>query len=248
MRGREFARALLPGLAGQSDRSVRAVALLLSEALGWPEEGRALLRARGMWWLARSSVVPLRAEQGQRELQLHSSRLAKAATFFQEGADWSRLCALIEGSLSRCMWAVRSNPEAFPGLQLTPTPSGSFRDAVRSADAASRTDIDRMLELEGALREAEELLQAVDVDSIAPEGAEGAVAALGVTYTCLRSYTTAVQARCTQEGSPEGLREAARLLGGLIVVEGARGPALPTRCVIHILPSLHIVYNSLYLR
>jgi hypothetical protein len=91
-----------------------------------------------------------------------------------------------------------------------------------------------MLELEGALLEAEELLQAVDLDGSGADGAEGAVAALGVTYTCLRSYATAVQARCTQQGGAEGLRAAARLLANLIVAEGAREPTLPSRYVMFV--------------
>lgn len=219
-RGREAARALLPYLCSHTDRSVMAVAQLLVEEADWADESSALLRARGMWWLARCVSPPLTSSSGLQSV-LIGSTLAKAATFFQAAGDTPRVEALLEASLSRCMWAVASATHAFTGLEIRPTASGPFRPQLPSICDRARSPEDRMAELEGALLEAGELLQAVSADG-------GADSIVERCCRCLDVYVSAVQVRFAPSLDASSLRSAAAQLAGL-VTDQPDYPALPAR-------------------
>ena len=235
MRGKEFARVLLPLVPIASDQAALAVAQTLRESLGLNQEASSLLVARGMWWLRQNSTPPLRsAGPAARELQLQSSTLAKAAYFFQEAGDASRLQVLLESSLCRCMWAVRANAKAFPGLLLTPSVCSLHGEALRAprdthGQDEQAIDASNLLELEAALLEAEEVLQAVDVACLEPSSAQMA----NMLCQALRSYVNAMQGRFLIP-SARVLRQSAQELASL-VADPIRGPCIPIRYWLHTL-------------
>ena len=216
MRGREFSRALLPTLTAGTDSSVRLTAALLRDSMGWELEASALLRARGMWWLARSTAPALTASSScPREQLLCSSTIAKAATFFCEAGDAQRVVSLLEGSLCRCMLATVANKRAFRGLSLLPTARGPFEQQLLEAlGSVERTEQDHILELEAALLEAEELLSAVEVDRA--NSGDMAEFTIPLAYQCLQVYTNAVQTRFLREASTRDFMEVALQLAGLL--------------------------------
>jgi len=235
MRGKEFARVLLPLVPIASDQTALTVAQTLRESLGLYQEASSLLVARGMWWLRQNPTPPLRsAGPASREQQLQSSTLAKAAYFFHEAGDASRLHVLLESSLSRCMWAVRANAKAFPGLLLTPSTCSLYGDTLRTprdthGQDEQTIDAGNLLELEAALLEAEELLQAVDVAYLEPSSAQMA----SMLCQALRSYANAVQGRFLAPGASV-LRQSAQELASL-VADPTRGPCIPIRYWLHAL-------------
>jgi hypothetical protein len=227
LRGRDYVRALLPSLCAHSDRSARTVAQLLRDGAGWADEADAVLRARGMWWLARSLPPGVaRSSEGDdaRRDALQGSTLAKAAWFFQEAGDRARVSALLEASLSRCCWAVAAATQAFAGLGIHPAACGPYKALLPTLLDESRSQEDRLLELECALVEAAELLQAVDLDDNRVVDA-----VLHRCYRTLDTYVGAVQARFAPQPSAGVLRAAAARLAGLIT-EKSDFPTLPMRC------------------
>lgn len=227
LRGRDYVRALIPAMCAHTDRSARAVARLLRESAGWADEADAVLRARGMWWVARSppppAASPAEHSEGARSELRHESTLAKAAVFFLAAGDLARVSALLEASLSRCMWAVAAASQAFTGLGIRPTAWGPYRERL---SLQSRGPEDRLLELECALLEAGELLLAASPDE---HTAHDKV--FSCCYRCLDTYVGAVQSRFEPQSTVAGLRAAASRLAGLITKEDEGGPALPMRYV-----------------
>lgn len=247
MRGKEYARVLLPLVPITSDKSALAVALVLRDSLGLFNEASSLLVARGNWWLRRNPTPPLRSAAGEwsaRERQLRSSTLAKAAYFYQEAGDAARLQAVLESSLSRCMWAVVANSQAFPGLHLLPSACSLYGEALRAARLprvgdSSVPDATNLLELEAALVEAEEVLQAVDTSCFDQAVGTSIVA---LCYQGLRSYSTAVQGRFAAP-SASVLKQSAQELASL-VIDPVRGPCVPIRYWLHTLELVGWFANS----
>jgi hypothetical protein len=260
-RGRECARLILPVRALRSDREALAVADELFD-LDLPEEAASLFLRRAHWLLQRNPAFPLRnpastgdvggtvAAQGGAST---ASTLAKAASFYCLAGDALRLRALLESSLSRCAWAVVGCCRVFPGLCFLP---GTTSLSEPCREAGARSDEDSELELQGALLEAVELLQTVDLAAVAqhrarrraapsPTSASVAIVeaegqALGESLRALRLYVQAVQMRFaepTAEGPMDeqggagpysmAALEAAALLGDIIT--SPSGPALSTR-------------------
>ena len=216
MRGREFARVLLPLMETHSDRSTFAVTAALRGAGVCVDEADALLRARGMWWLTSSPPPPLSlasTPSASTEQLLCSSTLAKAAMFFLTAGDLPRVGALFKGSLARCMWAVVSCT-SFKGLSFCPGNDSLWANDLKSAYLSSgefRTSEDCSLELNAALNEAKELQDAL-----------GEATLCGVTdlhRTALVIYTSAIESwiKPSQQGPMS--RQAMILLSNLLLTE-----------------------------
>lgn len=198
MRGKEYARVLLPRSCMPSDKAVLSIAMTMRESLDLPQEAATVLIARGKWW----------SKQGN---------AAKAAYFFQEAPDETRLAGLLEESLHRCMCAVIDCHSAFPGLSLVPC--AGTPHARASTDAAQSNDTG-MQELENALVEAEELLMTVDSDA----AASGTI--LGLLLKALSVYVQVIQDRFATSAS--SLRGAVQRLAALLI-DTSNGPVLPIR-------------------
>ncbi|KAJ1438540.1 Nup85 nucleoporin-domain-containing protein [Ochromonadaceae sp. CCMP2298] len=263
-RGRDCARLILPVRALRSDREALAVADVLFD-LDLPEEAASLFLRRAHWLLQRNPAFPLPPAGTGADVggtvagRGRASTLAKAASFYCLAGDALRLRALLESSLSRCAWAVVGCCRVFPGLRFLP---GTTSLSEPCREAGARSDEDSELELQGALLEAVELLQTVDVAAVAqhrarrrapsPTSASVAVVeaegqALGESLRALRLYVQAVQMRFADPASEAGpmdeqggagphstaLLEAAALLGDIIT--SPSGPALSIRYWLHIL-------------
>lgn len=219
---------LLPLVPVHSDKTALSVAQVLRETLGLHAEASALLVARGMWWLRQNTVPPLLSRD------TYGSTLAKAAYFFQEAGDAARVSVLLEGSLSRCMWAVVRSPQVFPGLHVLPSSGSLYGDRLRAARLPQVGDMsevpDNLIELEAALLEAEELLQALDVTCFGESPSQSIVS---LSVQSLRGYVTAVRGRF-QAASARTLRRSAQRLASLII-DPESGPCVPIRYWLHTL-------------